>query len=98
MRITLTRGTLVAGRHVKAGETIDVPDKAGRLLVGMNKAVVADATVAEAAPEPEPTPEAAATADDKDPDADAEVAAEKAEAKRGGIVQAILGDKRADKK
>jgi hypothetical protein len=48
MKITLTRGVMASGKALEAGQTYDVSDRDGALLIGMGKAV--EATAEEAKP------------------------------------------------
>jgi hypothetical protein len=43
MKITCTRGVMASGKALEAGQTYDVSDKDGALLIGMGKAVEAKA-------------------------------------------------------
>lgn len=44
MFVTITQSTVVDRKQVAAGETIEASDGVARLLIGMGKAIVADAT------------------------------------------------------
>tara|TARA_Y100000004_G_scaffold171680_1_gene207891 strand:+ start:1046 stop:1276 length:231 start_codon:yes stop_codon:yes gene_type:complete len=43
MKITCTRGVMASGKALEAGQTYEVSDKDGALLIGMGKAVEATA-------------------------------------------------------
>jgi hypothetical protein len=43
MKITCTRGVMASGKALEAGQTYDVSDKDGALLITMGKAVEAKA-------------------------------------------------------